>query len=67
MNSEMSSPFKERGLSKVREHIKLPVFYLLLAGSFAAWQSLYNVHLDNLGYSSIQIGALNAIFIFMSP
>ncbi len=33
MNSEMSSPFKERGISKVREHIKLPVFYLLLAGA----------------------------------
>jgi len=53
-------------LPEVRENIKLPVFYLLLAGSFAGWQSLYNVHLDTIGYSSIQIGALNAIFISTS-
>lgn len=66
MSSEVSSLFKERGISKVGEHIKLPIFYLLLAGSFAGWQSLYNVHLDSLAYSSIQIGILNAIFISMS-
>ena len=66
MNSVMSSPFKQRRLSKVRESIRLPVFYLLLAGSFAGWQSLYNVHLDGLGYSSMQIGILNAIFISFS-
>ena len=40
MNSEVGSLFKGRAISKVREHIKLPVFYLLLAGSFASWQSL---------------------------
>ncbi len=51
---------------EVRENIKLPVFYLLLAGSFAGWQTLYNVHLDSIGYSSIQIGSLNALFISTS-
>ena len=66
MNSEVGSLFKGRAISKVREHIKLPVFYLLLAGSFASWQSLYNVHLDSIGYSSMQIGVLNAIFISLS-
>ncbi len=51
---------------EVRETIKLPVFYLLLAGSFAGWQTLYNVHLDSIGYTSIQIGSLNALFISTS-
>jgi len=51
---------------EVRETIKLPVFFFMLAGSFAAWQSFYNVHLDRIGYSSVQIGALNAIFISTS-
>jgi PPP family 3-phenylpropionic acid transporter len=50
----------------ISENIKLPVFYLLLAGSFAGWQTLYNVHLDSIGYTSIQIGALNALFISTS-
>ena len=66
MNSEMSSPPKERHFAQMAEQVKLPVFYLLLAGAFAGWQSFYNVHLDNIGYSSIQIGALNAIFISTS-
>lgn len=51
---------------ELRETLKLPVFYFLLAGSFASWQSLYNVYLDQIGYSSMQIGTLNAIFISTS-
>lgn len=51
---------------KLSEPIKLPVFYFLLTASFAAWQSFYNLHLDSIGYSSMQIGALNAIFISTS-
>ncbi|MDA3823800.1 MAG: MFS transporter [Bacteroidales bacterium] len=50
----------------MKETVKLPIFYFLLTGAFAAWQSLYNVHLDILGYSSMQIGALNAILISTS-
>ena len=48
------------------EPIKLPVFYFLLAAAFAGWQSLFNVHLDGIGFSSLQIGGLNAIFISTS-
>jgi len=48
------------------ESLKLPVFYFLLTGAFAGWQSFYNVHLDGIGYSSMQIGILNAIFISTS-
>ncbi len=66
MNSEMSNPHKEKHFTEVAEQVKLPVFYLLLAGAYAGWQSFYNVHLDDIGYSSIQIGALNAIFISTS-
>lgn len=51
---------------EIRENIKLPIFYVLLAGSFAGWQTLYNVHLDSIGYTSIQIGSLNALFISTS-
>lgn len=54
------------GIVAVREQIKLPVFYLILAASFAGWQSFFNVHLDNIGYTSLQIGALNALFISTS-
>lgn len=50
----------------MRETLKLPIFYLMMAGSFAGWQSFYNVHLNNIGYTSIQIGALNALFISTS-
>ncbi len=50
----------------LRETLKLPVFYFMLAGSFATWQSFYNVHLDAIGFTSMQIGALNAVFISTS-
>ena len=62
----MDIPSKKLPVLKVGEQVKLPIFYLLLAGSFSGWQSLYNVHLDALGYSSLQIGVLNAIFISVS-
>jgi MFS transporter, PPP family, 3-phenylpropionic acid transporter len=51
---------------QMREEHKLPLFYFLLMGAFASWQSLYNVHLDGIGFSSMQIGILNAIFISTS-
>jgi PPP family 3-phenylpropionic acid transporter len=51
---------------QMREEYKLPLFYLLLLGAFGAWQSLYNVHLDGIGFSSMQIGILNAVFISTS-
>ncbi|RPI41619.1 MAG: MFS transporter, partial [Bacteroidetes bacterium] len=61
---------KERGRGwtswQIREEFKLPVFYFLLNGAFASWQSFYNLHLDKIGFSSIQIGAINAIFISTS-
>jgi len=50
----------------MREEYKLPVFYFLVLGAFAGWQSYYNLHLDGIGFSSMQIGILNAIFIFTS-
>jgi len=52
--------------SGIRETIKLPLFYLLLTGAFAAWQAFFNLHLDEIGFSSMQIGALNAVFISTS-
>ena len=51
---------------ELRESLKLPIFYFLLYGSFASWQSFFNVHLDKIGFSSFQIGALNAVFISTS-
>lgn len=59
------------GINKVqtipmREEYKLPVFYFLTLGAFAGWQSFYNLHLDGIGFSSMQIGLLNALFIFTS-
>jgi MFS transporter, PPP family, 3-phenylpropionic acid transporter len=50
----------------LEEQHKLPLFYFLLMGGFASWQSLFNVHLDGIGFSSMQIGILNAIFISSS-
>lgn len=50
----------------MREEYKLPLFYFLVLGAFAGWQSFYNLHLDGIGFSSIQIGILNAIFIITS-
>jgi MFS transporter, PPP family, 3-phenylpropionic acid transporter len=55
-----------KGTIPLKEEYKLPVFYTLLLGAFAAWQSLFNVHLDGIGFSSMQIGILNAIFISTS-
>lgn len=57
--------FEERSI-KMREEFKLPVFYFLVLGAFAGWQSYYNLHLDGIGFSSMQIGILNAVFIFTS-
>jgi MFS transporter, PPP family, 3-phenylpropionic acid transporter len=51
---------------QMREEYKLPVFYFLLLGAFAGWQSYYNLHLDGIGFSSMQIGILNAVFISAS-
>ena len=51
---------------QIREEYKLPVFYFLVLGAFAGWQSLYNLHLDLIGFTSVQIGILNAVFIFTS-
>lgn len=53
-------------LPEIREPAKLPVFYLLMSGAFAAWQSFYNIHLDLIGFTSLQIGGLNALFISTS-
>ncbi|MDF1576118.1 MAG: MFS transporter [Bacteroidales bacterium] len=50
----------------MREEHKLPLFYFLVLGAFAGWQSYYNLHLDGIGFSSMQIGILNAVFIFTS-
>ncbi|MFO7671957.1 MAG: MFS transporter, partial [Bacteroidales bacterium] len=50
----------------LREPLKLPLLYLLLTAAFAAWQSFFNLHLDRIGFSSMQIGALNAVFISSS-
>lgn len=50
----------------MKEAYKLPVFYFLLTGAFAGWQSFYNIHLDGIGFTSMQIGALNALFISTS-
>ena len=56
----------ERLTIQLEEQYKLPLFYFLLMGAFASWQSLFNVHLDVIGFSSMQIGILNAIFISTS-
>lgn len=50
----------------MREEYKLPIYYFLILGAFAGWQSYYNLHLDGIGFSSMQIGILNAIFIVSS-
>ncbi len=50
----------------IREPLKLPLLYLFLTGAFAAWQAFFNLHLDRIGFSSMQIGALNAVFISTS-
>jgi PPP family 3-phenylpropionic acid transporter len=50
----------------IREGLKLPVFYFIMYGAFASWQSFFNVHLDRIGFSSLQIGTLNAVFISTS-
>jgi MFS transporter, PPP family, 3-phenylpropionic acid transporter len=50
----------------VKETIKLPLFYFLLYSAYASWMAFFNVHLSKLGFSGIQIGALNAVFISTS-
>lgn len=50
----------------MKETIKLPLFYFLLYSAYASWMAFFNVHLSKLGFSGIQIGALNAVFISTS-
>jgi len=52
-----------KGMIPLREEYRLPVFYFLLNGAFASWQSFFNLHLDHIGFSSMQIGILGALFI----
>ena len=51
---------------RIREEFKLPVLYFFLTGGFASWQAFYNLHLDSIGFRSVQIGAINAVFISTS-
>ncbi|MGC9343591.1 MAG: MFS transporter [Bacteroidales bacterium] len=51
---------------EVLEGLKLLVFYFIMYEAFASWQSFFNVHLDRIGFSSLQIGTLNAVFISTS-
>jgi PPP family 3-phenylpropionic acid transporter len=50
----------------VKETVKLSLFYFLLYSAFASWMAFFNVHLSKLGFSGLQIGVLNAIFISTS-
>jgi PPP family 3-phenylpropionic acid transporter len=52
-----------KGICPLREEYRLPVFYFFLNGAFASWQSFFNLHLDHIGFSSMQIGILGALFI----
>lgn len=53
----------QKGIIPLREEYRLPVFYFLLNGAFASWQSFLNLHLHRIGFSSMQIGILGALFI----
>jgi len=53
----------QKGVLPLREEYRLPVFYFFLNGAFASWQSFFNLHLDHIGFSSMQIGILGALFI----
>lgn len=53
----------EQSSFQMKEEYKLPLFYFLILGAFAGWQSYYNLHLEGIGFSSMQIGILNAILI----
>lgn len=53
----------EQSSFQMREEYKLPLFYFLILGAFAGWQSYYNLHLEGIGFNSMQIGILNAILI----
>ena len=50
----------------VKETVKLPLLYFLMYSAFASWMAFFNVHLSKLGFSGIQIGTLNAVFISTS-
>ncbi len=52
-----------KGIIPLGEEYRLPVFYFLLNGAFASWQSFFNLHLDRIGFTSMQIGILGALFI----
>lgn len=47
----------------MQEPVKLRVFYFLLYSAFASWIAFFNVHLENLGFTGLQIGVLNSVFI----
>lgn len=57
------SPVPEISNLQLREEYRLPVLFFLVNGAFASWQSFYNLHLDRIGFSSMQIGILGALFI----
>jgi MFS transporter, PPP family, 3-phenylpropionic acid transporter len=50
----------------VKETIKIPLFYFLVYSAFASWMAFFNIHLTKIGFTGLQIGALNAVFISSS-
>lgn len=47
----------------MKEPVRLSLFYFLLYATFASWTSLFNVHLERIGFSGLQIGTINAVYI----
>lgn len=50
----------------MQEPVKLRVFYFLLYSAIASWMAFFNVHLEQLGFTGLQIGAVNSIYISAS-
>ena len=50
----------------MKEPVKLSLFYLLGYSAFASWLAFFNIHLDNLGFTGLQIGSLNSMYIMTS-
>ncbi len=47
----------------MKEPVRLSLFYFLLYATFASWTTLFNVHLERIGFSGLQIGTINAVYI----
>ncbi len=50
----------------MQESTKLSLYYLIGYSAIASWVAFFNIHLERLGFTGLQIGSFNSMYIMVS-